>query len=733
MALLPAQHHKQQHQKQHHRTQLRPRFWLAVVVLLLLWLLHPVRFQLLPMPDAVLGIAPAKSGYLLQLNGFIRNSPRPADPYPFPIPLGQPGPLMPLYSGGLTYPFYCQQQAHGAPLVDNQQRLGVAVYQADGKVAGYSMDCQHPSTVHYYRVDKSGGISVYQRQPLQAGDLLLRLELGTIHRFFYYLLMPVDVAEVGSRTSHSQWNGRLIYQFYGGIGIGFRQGAIGSERLITQRLAQLKQGYAVISSSANRTSNSYNFLLAEDTAQRVKRQFVSVYGKPVFTIGIGGSGGGIAQYLLAQNAPGLLDGAVALYSYPDMLSQTLYGFDCDLLQNYFIFRSPNRAFWQSADKRQAVEGLSVQPDKTPRFSALLGLNQLLDRHWPLLPQGAGQCHNAWSGMSSLLNNPQQGRLRPVVNTALLPKTEWSYWRDVAVIFGEEQNGFARSSWGNAGVQYGLLALKNGLLPPAEFVALNAAIGSWNSAAQQQKETFWRLPWSDQVLWFSMYGRHNISTPDARGVAARRETDLLAAERAYRYGQLFLGFADIPILDVRHYLDPELDMHHFRPSLVARQRLVSRLGDNHQQRIWVAAPPFDAQQQAIEVMAQWLETGREPLNASDRCFDKNGGLLAADAASAEGAEAVTSEKVFSEKGRCTELYPPFSDSRLQAGGNALGLHLACHKIPLATALVRGDYLPVDMRPYLQKLQQIFPGGVCDYQQPDPAMPAALHFPLQPERL
>ena len=112
-----------------------------------------------------------------------------------------------------------------------------------------------------------------------------------------------------------------------------------------RQVNQLLDGYAIISSSGNKTSYTYNMLLAEDTARRVKKQFTSLYGEPIYTVGVGGSGGGLAQYLIAQNSTGILDGLLPLYSYPDMISQTTYALDCDLLNNYFTFRANDRNAW----------------------------------------------------------------------------------------------------------------------------------------------------------------------------------------------------------------------------------------------------------------------------------------------------------------------------------------------------------------------------------------------------
>jgi len=66
----------------------------------------------------------------------------------------------------------------------------------------------------------------------------------------------------------------------------------------------------------------------------------------LFTIGLGGSGGAVQQYLFAQNQPGVLDGGIALQSYPDMVTQTIPISDCPLMSQYFkdeVARNPPRS------------------------------------------------------------------------------------------------------------------------------------------------------------------------------------------------------------------------------------------------------------------------------------------------------------------------------------------------------------------------------------------------------
>lgn len=665
-------------------------------------------------PHPVLAVPDSSTGQLLHVNRFIAETPRPADPYTYPIALGAVGPTIPLYSGSLQYPFYCgfSQQGIEPPLIDNQHGYGIAVSNAMQQVIGYSKDCQHPSRLLWFKLTADNQVEPYQGESLSVSEQLIRVELGTLLRFFYFIIMPVAATEYASRDTATQWNQQLIYQFHGGVGIGYRQGSLNLTRLISNRAVQLRQGFAVLSSSANRTSHTYHFVRAEETAVRLKYHFESLYGKAQFTIGIGGSGGGIAQYLLAQNAPGLLDAAIAQYSYPDMLSQVVYALDCDLLHNYYYFRASDKSFWQQMANRQAVEGLSTSEQQQVRFRWQISAAQLFNGNWPTPARGASQCINAWFGLSSMIHNPYQGRLTPFTVPAVRQNTAWSYWQDLVDIYGTDQHGFAHSLWDNSGVQYGLAALTTGKLSPAQFLELNARIGSWLPASAMQPEQIWFIRHLPLPLWLSSFGRQNIATleqKDGMPIAPRYRANTEAITRAYRYGQLFLGQLQIPVIDLRHYLDPQLDMHHLEPSFMARARLAQH-GNADWQQIWVSHPAYTPEAEAFEAIVEWLKSGSRPNSATDRCFDAEGQLIAAG------------PHVWQQNGPCFEQYPPLSNSRRQAGAPLHGLHMQCQLIPVQQAIARGFYLPVDMALHQRELETIFPQGVCDYQQADLAYPA-----------
>ena len=175
----------------------------------------------------------------------------------------------------------------------------------------------------------------------------IRRERGTINRFLYSYAMLA-----------AAWNGRLVYAFDGGVAIGRQQGTIGGSSMDPQLLGL---GYAIAHSSGTRTSVHYNLQLGGETALMTKERFVERYGVPRYTVGVGGSGGAIQQYVYGQNHPGLLDAAIPVVSYPDMTTQTVHVGDCELLEHYMDVTDAANPKWRNWDDREWLIGLNGNP------------------------------------------------------------------------------------------------------------------------------------------------------------------------------------------------------------------------------------------------------------------------------------------------------------------------------------------------------------------------------------
>ena len=64
---------------------------------------------------------------------------------------------------------------------------------------------------------------------------------------------------------------------------------------------------------------------------------------------------------------------------------------------------------------------------------------------------------------------------------------------------------------------------------------------------------------------------------------------------------------------------------------------------------------------------------------------------------------------------------YSTSRIQAGSHWSGDLFKCQLMPVSQAIRQGIYVDVNMTDYQSDLEQIFPTGVCDYQQGDVGRP------------
>ena len=220
----------------------------------------------------------------------------------------------------------------------------------------------------------------------------------------------------------------------------------------------------------------------------------------------------------------------------------------------------------------------------------------------------------------------------------------------------------------------------------------------------------------------VWSQRNINPAAANGVAPRTEGSIGAMQAAYRSGLVFDGRIDIPIIDWRHYLDGELDMHNARQSFASRQRIIDRQGNAANQVVWFTdarpARSFDQTPMALAVMDEWLGNlrahpsrgvvGNKPAEAVDSCFATDGTLLY------RGTDAWRGIIDRKQAGPCTQRFPIHGTSRTVAGAPFDEQMYKCALQPVKNAVHRGVY--GSWRPNateLDRLKQIFPSGVCDH--------------------
>ena len=623
----------------------------------------------------------------------------------------------PMFSGPPQPDFFCSTPAHLAgfdltgPFLDDDCSLATQVgyyYRSTGG-AWNRYDPAAPRPADMAQTTTSDGATV---------DFVIRWERGTINRFIYTIAV-LDPSATGP-SALPYWNRKLIFYFGGGVAIGHYQG---SNNQSESRYAYgLGQGYAIAWSTGTKTNTHYNLVLGGETALMVKSRFVTEYADPQYTVGLGGSGGGIQQYVYGQNHRGLLDAAIPQYSYPDMVTQTIHVGDCELLERWMDLevREDPTSKWRVWANRSLLEGLASS-------------NTIANPYQPLTPwlaaPGSTECVKGWRGLSPLALNHKFGTV-PGITPEQQARIEWTHWNDVVNVYGRDpETGFARSTWDNVGVQYGLQALAGGQITPAEFLDLNATIGGWKPQPEMVQEGCPFIPTSCPAD-IDPWSLRNQTAPGPDGVAPRTEGSVEAMRAAYRSGLVFDGRIDIPIIDWRHYLDGELDMHNARQSFAARQRMLDREHSAANQVVWFTdarpARAFDQTPMALAVMDQWLANlranpergvaGNKPADAVDSCFATDGSLLN------RGPDVWSGIIDSAPAGACTQRFPIHGTSRTVAGGPFDEQHYKCALQPVQAAVARGVY--GSWRPTkaeVDRLRQIFPTGVCDYTKPDVGRP------------
>ena len=640
----------------------------------------------------------------------------------------------PIFSGANQQPFACTaDEALDTQLkVDTEEETGIPVEEG-GEVIGYSIHCRVDDQVDYVYRDTDGDIEPFDPDEgvpddaatveIDGDDVpyLIRWERGTINRFIYsFAILDPGLdgdEEPGEYEPDEGWNGKLVYHFQGGVGIGHTQGRQGEDRML--RHEALSQGYAVAYSTGTRTGDHYNMQVGGETALMVKEEFIIRYGTPEYTIGLGGSGGGIQQYLYGQNHPGLIDGAIPRVSYPDMATQTIHTGDCELLEYFMDVLDGDNEKWDTWDNR----------------SWLIGLNAVDDIDNPLTGEpGASECTEAWRGLTPLAMNPNFGEEE---NWDRLPEDEQAeiertHWDDARQIYGVDDDGYARRPWDNVGVQYGLQALKDGNIDKETFLMVNGLIGGWKPSDEMVQEGF-PFVGDDEEDFDPWSARNMTHEGEPEPPEPRVSGDTRAMTGAYEEGLVFDGEIDIPVIDWRPYMEDELDMHNTHQSFAARKRIMDERGADEAEGhvVWFTDADGDLEVRALAVMDEWLsnlqddpDAGLEetrPAEAVDACFE-NDGLDEEDliAAGEDVWNGIIDED--EECGECAETYPTYTSSRIEAGGPITGAVFKCQLQPVEEAIERGVYGDIEWsEEEVAQLHAIFPHGVCDYTRRDAGYP------------
>ena len=508
---------------------------------------------------------------------------------------------------------------------------------------------------------------------------IVRVESGTINRGVYRLA----VLDNPSKDSPAVWkpgpgwNKKLVAYFDCCGSAQYNQGVHTIDTVLLD--FQLSRGFAFMNSTELWNNQHANPHLQGETLMMMKEHVIEEFGEvPKWTVGFGGSGGAIQQYLIAQLYPGLLDGIQPIVSFPETLMPEVM--ECRLLNNVYKLDTTT---WTTA-KQNAVNGFNTNTCLSwdAAFASIIKSDNA---------PGCGLTDPA--NVANIFNratNPTGIRCDLFqTNVNLLGKRP-----------GTQE---ARRPLDNVGVQYGLAALNSGDISVKEFLDLNEKVGGYDGDGNPQ--------------------------------AGRSEADPDALKLTYAGGfkNSFKGpgLANIPIITQRGNADAVGDIHDTMQDLIIRARLQRANGRSDNQIIWTlgATSGFDYMAGSIDLMNKWLDNmaadpapastdkvvRNKPAGANDACWNKTGTRID-EAASLDPAA------------NCNAVYPRFSTPRIKAGSPLVNDVLKCQLKPVSAA----DYSVTIAGADLARLQTIFPSGVCDWSKPgvsqEPLRGTYLRLPL-----
>ena len=457
---------------------------------------------------------------------------------------------------------------------------------------------------------------------------IVRVESGVLLRDSYKIATLFEPGRPWAPWApHRGWNRKLVITHGASCDTSYEQG----EAPDVLDDTALSRGFMVMSHALDNAGHNCNPVTQAESLMMTKEHLVDRYGPLRYTIGTGCSGGALAQNVVANAYPGIYQGITTACSFPDSWSGRMLYEDYSLLRRYF--EDPSR--WQpgvawAPDDLQAVMG---HPNYVNAIVYNTAINPILDP--------SRRCPGV----------DDEDVYDPETNPKGVRCSQQDYMVNV---FGRRaQDGFANRPWDNEGVQYGLRALREGTITPAQFLDLNRKVG----------------------------GRDIDYEPtEGRAVA-----DRAALARAFRSGAVNTAsnLDQVAIIDLRGP-DPGA-FHDVYRTYALRARLDREQGHHDNHVLWRGSVALfgdpDYQGEAIIAMDRWLAQvekdrsarplahkilANKPKDLVDRCSD-----------GAPGGSDLPGEY-------CDAVVQSYSTARIEAGMPFTDDVIKCALKPLSMA-------------------------------------------------
>lgn len=488
-----------------------------------------------------------------------------------------------------------------------------------------------------------------------------------------------------------QWNRKVVVTHGGSCGATMAPGEAPIDDLSgtlpalpgieSTYLSALGRGFAVMSTALDNTGHNCNLVTAAESLVMAKERLVERYGEIRYTIGVGCSGGSIAEQTVANAYPGIYQGLVTACTYPDAMSTAAQFADLHLLRGYF--EDPSKwgpgVLWlptQFGDVEGHLTHLNAITSDELFLKAAINPSQPC-------PGSKATVAGDRSTLYDAETNPGGVRcsVPEMLKNVLGPRAR-SVWSPAEKAVGQ---GFAGLPVGNEGIMYGLDALEGGRITAAQFVDLNAKVGGVDI--------------------------------DGKSTATRLRGDLGAVRNAYRSGAIneFQNVAEVPIINVGGP-DPGL-AHDYAHAYWVERRLQRSQGHTDNRVMWFGVVPLIGDLtwsvEAFRAMDRWLTAverdGRSiplrtkvaqdrPGDVTDRCANVPGIALLS------GPNGLLCSLDL--------LQTAFGSPREAAGAPGFNDHNVCLRKPLDRAGINATFTDEQW----STLEEVFSTGVCDWSRP-----------------
>jgi hypothetical protein len=549
----------------------------------------------------------------------------------------------PVFSGPQVKPWVCQGTAKDKQC--NQPAFYELRYRnSNGQWVAYD-PASPPPNVPTTTTDQ--GVTV---------PYIVRIETGYQDRDQYHIAVLYDPSKPWTAWSpQKQWNHKLLITHGQSCGIDHRSG----EAPDVLNDAALSRGFAVMSTALDNAGHNCNIVTQAESLVMAKERIVEQYGEIRYTIGTGCSGGSLTQQQVANAYPGIYQGILPQCSFPDAWSTGQQLAAYSLIRRYV----ENPARWAPGVVWTPLEMAAIEGH--PNHVNAIILDSL---YWDSLGDPTNPC----AGVEDA------ERYNPQTN----PRGERCTLADymINVMGPRPQDGFAGRPLDNVGVQFGLEALKQGQITPAQFIDLNVKIGG--------------------------------ADIDANIIQNRVEADRPALANTYRSGGIneANNLDRVAIIDLRGPDDGAF--HDAYRSFAVRARLDREHGTHGNHVIWQGPVPLVGETgyatRGLLAMDRWLaavEKDGRRASLARKIIDNRPAEVVDQCTNGSGQQAVAGTD-------CPAIVRVYGTPATVAGESIATDTNKCRLKPMN----RADYAVEFTDAEWSQLQTVFPTGVCDWTRP-----------------